>query len=72
VAKGLPTISSPTFQKRPLLCYEQATFRFGKIETIADVVAAEIDAVDSIRQFSSETHTHPDRYSCNPKSQSTP
>ena len=54
----LLSIHSPTFQERPLLCYEELTFKFGKIKTIADAAAAEIDAVDSFREFSRETYTH--------------
>lgn len=69
LAKGLFAIDSPTFQERPLLCYKEPTFKFGKIETIADAVAAEIDAVDSFRQFSRETYVHCHDYPCNPKSQ---
>ncbi len=66
-----PTIDGPTFQQRPLLCQEQPTFRFGKIERLADVVAAEIDPIYSFRQFSRETDTHPGCDSCNSMSQVT-
>jgi len=54
-----PTIEGPTFQERPPLCQEQPTFRFGNIERLADVVAAEVDPIDSFGQFPRETDTHP-------------
>src|SRR6185436_4333741 len=56
---AIETIRHPALGHRPAFCEQQASVCLRQVEDVADVKRAEIDAIQSLRQFPRQSYAHP-------------